>query len=215
MSGHFWYISFCTVLSDTRAGKSSDFPLQTPYVRPKSAVYTQKRDDEHCRHFYIWELPSPGQNSPFSKQRDKVKVTLRVHFLLFFKVAFSLLRLQIALILRTRSLSFIHRIFGFLHGCFCFCLWEKLNKQTNRLTWILSLIETLWSVPVPSSLPRIFTYNQPQKIANAFTRTTESFLKHDWDKMCTEQQKVLTSSTTAFSKLLYFFMAALPVLSSM
>ena len=31
----------------------SDFPSQTPKVRPKSAFYTPKRDDEHPRHFYM------------------------------------------------------------------------------------------------------------------------------------------------------------------
>jgi len=31
-------------------GKYGDFPFQTPQVRPKSAIYTAKRDDEHTRH---------------------------------------------------------------------------------------------------------------------------------------------------------------------
>ena len=31
-------------------GKYSDFPSQTPQVRPKSAIYSPKRDDEHARH---------------------------------------------------------------------------------------------------------------------------------------------------------------------
>ena len=35
-------------------GKYSDFPSQTPQVRPKSANYTPKRDDEHPCHFYMW-----------------------------------------------------------------------------------------------------------------------------------------------------------------
>ena len=31
----------------------SDFPSQTPKVRPKSAIYIPKRDNEHPRHFYM------------------------------------------------------------------------------------------------------------------------------------------------------------------
>ena len=35
-------------------GKYSDFPFQTPLVRPKSAIQdTPKLDDEHLRHFYM------------------------------------------------------------------------------------------------------------------------------------------------------------------
>ena len=32
-------------------GKYIDFPSQQPYVRPKSAIYTPKRNDKH--HFYM------------------------------------------------------------------------------------------------------------------------------------------------------------------
>ena len=35
-------------------GKYSDFPSQTPYVRPRSAIYSPKRDYEHLVTF-IWE----------------------------------------------------------------------------------------------------------------------------------------------------------------
>ena len=31
----------------------SDFPSQTPLVRPKSAIFIPKRDHEHPRHFYM------------------------------------------------------------------------------------------------------------------------------------------------------------------
>ena len=34
-------------------GKYSDFPSQTPQMRPKFAIYTPKRDDGHLRHFYV------------------------------------------------------------------------------------------------------------------------------------------------------------------
>ena len=37
-------------------GKYSDLPYQTPYVRPKSAIYTPERDEEHPVT-YIWESP--------------------------------------------------------------------------------------------------------------------------------------------------------------
>ena len=42
-------------------GKYSNFPSQTPQMRPKSAIYTPKRDDEHPRHFYMESPPPPGQ----------------------------------------------------------------------------------------------------------------------------------------------------------
>ena len=34
-------------------GKCSDVPSQTPQVRPKSSIYTPKRDNELPRHFYM------------------------------------------------------------------------------------------------------------------------------------------------------------------
>ena len=34
-------------------GKYGDFPFEVSVVRPKSAMYTPKRDDEHPRHFYM------------------------------------------------------------------------------------------------------------------------------------------------------------------
>ena len=40
-------------------GKYSNFPSQTPQMRPKSAIYTPKRDDEHPRHFYMESPPPP------------------------------------------------------------------------------------------------------------------------------------------------------------
>ena len=32
-------------------GKYSDFPSHTPQLRPKSAICTEKQDDEHLHHF--------------------------------------------------------------------------------------------------------------------------------------------------------------------
>ena len=34
-------------------GKYSDFPSQTSKLRPKSAICTEKRGDEHLCHFYM------------------------------------------------------------------------------------------------------------------------------------------------------------------
>ena len=52
-------ISLRAVLRDTWKGKYSDFPPQTPQVRPKSAIYTPKRDNEHPGHFDMWVPPPP------------------------------------------------------------------------------------------------------------------------------------------------------------
>ena len=40
-------------------GKYSEFPSQTPQVRPKSANYTPKRDNENPCHFYMEVAPGP------------------------------------------------------------------------------------------------------------------------------------------------------------
>ena len=37
--------------------KYGDFPSEASEVRPKSAMYTPKRDDEHPRHFYMGTPP--------------------------------------------------------------------------------------------------------------------------------------------------------------
>ena len=39
-------------------GKYSEFPSQTPLVRPKSSIYTPKLDDEHPRNFYTGVPPT-------------------------------------------------------------------------------------------------------------------------------------------------------------
>ena len=43
-------------------GKYSNFSFQTLLVRPKSAIYTPKRDDEHSCHFYMKVPPHPFPN---------------------------------------------------------------------------------------------------------------------------------------------------------
>ena len=40
-------------------GKYSDFPSQTPQVRPESANYTPKWHDEHPCIFYMGVTPGP------------------------------------------------------------------------------------------------------------------------------------------------------------
>ena len=50
-------------------GKYIDFPSQQPYVRPKSAIYTPKRDDEH--HFYMGVSPPGAPSSTIKKHWDK------------------------------------------------------------------------------------------------------------------------------------------------
>ena len=40
-------------------GKYSDFPSQTPQMRPKLAICIPNRDDGPLRHFYIGVLPPP------------------------------------------------------------------------------------------------------------------------------------------------------------
>ena len=39
--------------------KYSDFPGQTPQVRPKSAIYTPKWHSKHPCHFYMGVPPGP------------------------------------------------------------------------------------------------------------------------------------------------------------
>ena len=53
-------ISSHTTLSDTCVGKNIGFPSSTLQVRPKSAIYNPKRDDEHPRHFHMG-VPPPGK----------------------------------------------------------------------------------------------------------------------------------------------------------
>ena len=38
---------------------------RTPYVRPKSEIYTTKRDDEHPRPFHLRSLPPQGPLAVF------------------------------------------------------------------------------------------------------------------------------------------------------
>ena len=63
----FFQISLSTGLNDTWMGKYSDFPPQTPQGRPKSAIYTPKRDNEHPRHFYV---VVPLQSHPLTLWQD-------------------------------------------------------------------------------------------------------------------------------------------------
>ena len=50
-------------------GKNIGFPSSTPYVRPKSAIYNPKRDDDHPRHFHMGVPPPPGSSAPEAQYR--------------------------------------------------------------------------------------------------------------------------------------------------
>ena len=44
-------------LGETLTAKNNDILPRTPYARPKSEIYTPKRDDEHPRTFHIGLVP--------------------------------------------------------------------------------------------------------------------------------------------------------------
>ena len=50
-----FFISLCVTLNNTLKDKNIDVPSWTPWVIPKSVIYTPKRDDEHPAPF-IWQL---------------------------------------------------------------------------------------------------------------------------------------------------------------
>ena len=68
-------ISLCTVLSDTWMANIVTFHPKTPWVRPKSAIYNPKRNEEHPATF-IWESPT-GATWKF-KLRETRKVNLNL-----------------------------------------------------------------------------------------------------------------------------------------
>ena len=62
-------------------GKYSNFSSQTPYLRPKFAIYTPKRDDEHPSHFYMKVAPpftpaTDGHFINFTYDADASEVTV-------------------------------------------------------------------------------------------------------------------------------------------
>ena len=57
-TSQFFFVKFLNAPGDTWMGKYSEFPSQTPLVRPKSAIYTPKWDDEHPRNFYTGVPPT-------------------------------------------------------------------------------------------------------------------------------------------------------------
>ena len=44
-------------LNETFTAKYDGVLPRTPYVRPKSEIYTPKRDDEHPQHLHVLSLP--------------------------------------------------------------------------------------------------------------------------------------------------------------
>ena len=63
-------------------GKYSDFLSQTPYQRPKSVIYTPKRDDEHPCYFYMG-IPPGHANYYQSKYWSSVKNIFRCEHMMF------------------------------------------------------------------------------------------------------------------------------------
>ena len=58
-------------------GKYSDFPSQTPEVRPKSAIYIPK-GDEHPRQFYM-APPLPGVGVAWDRPTQYTRQTKSDH----------------------------------------------------------------------------------------------------------------------------------------
>ena len=55
----YFYIFSRATLNETYTAKYDGFLPRTPYVRPKSEIYTPKRDDEHPHPFQM-RSPFPG-----------------------------------------------------------------------------------------------------------------------------------------------------------
>ena len=54
-----FYIFSSATLNETFTAKYDGVLPRTPYVRPKSEIYTRKRDDEHPHPFHM-RIPPPG-----------------------------------------------------------------------------------------------------------------------------------------------------------
>ena len=59
----YFYIFSRATLNETFTAKYDGVLLRTPQLRPKSEIYTPKRDDEHPHPFYM-RSPSPGAGQP-------------------------------------------------------------------------------------------------------------------------------------------------------
>ena len=70
-------------LHETFTAKYDGVLPRTPQVRPKSEIYTPKRDDEHPHPFHVWSSPR-GSN-------PRTSLNISFVFLLFLKLDESLL----------------------------------------------------------------------------------------------------------------------------
>ena len=55
----YFYIFSRATLNETFTAKYDGGLPRTPYVRPKSEIYTPKRDDEHPHPFHMRSSPPP------------------------------------------------------------------------------------------------------------------------------------------------------------
>ena len=56
----YFYIFSHATLKETVTAKYDGVLPRTPQVRPKSEIYTPKRDDEHPHPFHMRSPPPPG-----------------------------------------------------------------------------------------------------------------------------------------------------------
>ena len=54
------YISSCVTLNETFTAECNGVLPGTPYLRPKSKIYTPKLDEEHIGPFHMQVLPGYG-----------------------------------------------------------------------------------------------------------------------------------------------------------
>ena len=60
----YFYIFSRATLNETFTAKYDGVLLRTPQVRPKSEIYTPKRDDEHPHPFHMRSSPPSGWTTP-------------------------------------------------------------------------------------------------------------------------------------------------------
>ena len=60
----YFYIFSRATLNETFTAKYDGVLLRTPQVRPKSEIYTPKRDDEHPHPFHMRSSPPKGWTNP-------------------------------------------------------------------------------------------------------------------------------------------------------
>ena len=74
---YIFYIFSRATLNETFTAKYYGVLPRTPQVRPKSEIYTFKRDDEHPRPFHMQSPPPPGRKDTEQHPHyDKSKSTI-------------------------------------------------------------------------------------------------------------------------------------------